>query len=91
MTLQEIKALIEKTIPGSEAYILDPKQDGQHLEALVISASFEGLPIFKQQKIVMDAIKDIFKTVHAMQLKTFTPAKWNNEKNKYNLEVNHVK
>lgn len=83
MTLDEIKRRIETAVPNSTVYVLDPMNDGQHLEALVISAAFEGLPVFKRQQMVMTAIRDIFQTVHAMGLKTFTPDKWQEVKGDY--------
>lgn len=83
MTLDDIKARIEQAIPGSTAHILDPMNDGQHLQALVIAPAFDGLPTFKQQQMVMGAIKDIFQTVHALGLKTFTPAKWEENKSQF--------
>jgi len=85
MTTDEIKQRIEGAIPGSSAYVLDPMNDGAHLQAFVISPAFEGLPVFKQQQMVMAAIKDIFQIVHALGLKTFTPAKWNEVKSQYGL------
>ena len=86
MLLEEIKALIEQNISDSTVYILDPKRDGQHLEALVIAPIFEGMLLFKQQKMVMDILKPVFETVHAMSLKTFTPDKWQAAKKDYQLE-----
>lgn len=83
MNLNEIKELIERAVPQSTAYVLDPMNDGQHLQAFVISPAFEGLPVFKQQQMVMTALKDIFQTVHALGLKTFTPAKWDDAKSQY--------
>ena len=83
MTTEEIKQRIETAIPGSTAHVLDPMNDGAHLQALVISPAFEGLPVFKQQQMVMSAIKDIFQIVHALGLKTFTPAKWDQVKGEY--------
>ena len=83
MTPQAIKIQIEQAIPGSSAYVLDPMNDGAHLQAFVISPAFEGLPVFKQQQMVMTAVKDIFQIVHALGLKTFTPAKWNEVKSQY--------
>jgi len=83
MTTDQIKQRIETAIPGSNAYVLDPMNDGAHLQAFVISPAFEGLPVFKQQRMVMDAIKDIFQIVHALGLKTFTPAKWEETKVQY--------
>ena len=81
--LENIKQKIEAAVPGSTAHVLDPNNDGQHLQALVISSVFEGMPVFKQHQMVMAAIKDIFQTVHALGLKTFTPAKWQEVKNQY--------
>ena len=83
MTPETIKQRIETAIPGSTAYVLDPMKDGAHLQAFVISPAFEGIPVFKQQQMVMTAIKDIFEIVHALGLKTFTPAKWNDVKVQY--------
>jgi len=83
MTLEEIKLKIEQSVPNSTAYVLDPMNDGQHLQAYVVSSSFDGLPVFKQQQLVMTALKDIFHIVHALGLKTFTPAKWEENKSQY--------
>jgi len=83
MTVEEIKQRIETAIPGSSAFVLDPMNDGAHLQAFVISPAFEGLPVFKQQQMVMASIKDIFDIVHALGLKTFTPAKWSEVKIQY--------
>ena len=65
MTTEEIKQRIETAIPGANAYVLDPMNDGAHLQAFVICPAFEGMPVFKQQQMVMAAIKDIFEIVHA--------------------------
>ena len=85
MTPEAIKLQIEKAIPGSTAYVQDPMNDGAHLQALVISPAFEGLPVFKQQQMVMTAVKDIFQIVHALGLKTFTPSKWSEVRTQYGL------
>jgi acid stress-induced BolA-like protein IbaG/YrbA len=83
MTTAQIKQRIEKAMPGSSAYVLDPMNDGAHLQAYVISPAFDGIPVFKQQQMVMAAVKDIFGIVHALGLKTFTPAKWDQVKVQY--------
>ncbi len=85
MTLQEIKQKIEAAVPESTAYVLDPMNDGQHLQAIVVSPTFEGMPVFKQQQAVMTAVKDIFHIVHALSLKTFTPSKWQEVKHQFPL------
>ena len=83
MTPEAIKQRIETAIPGTTAHVLDPMNDGAHLQAFVISPAFEGMPVFKQQQMVMAAIKDIFQIVHALGLKTFSPTKWSEVKNQY--------
>ena len=86
MSPNDIKNIIEKMIPQSTAYVLDPMNDGQHLEAIVISSAFEGLPLVKQHQMVMAPLKEAFATsVHALALKTFTPVKWETARNAYGL------
>lgn len=84
MTLNEIQKIIETAIPDAEVHILDPMRDGQHLQALVISPSFDGLSLLKQHQMVMKALKKAFAAeVHALGLKTFTPARWVEAKQQY--------
>lgn len=84
MTLEEIKTAIHAAVPEAEVYVLDPMHDGQHLQALVISAAFEGMPLVKQHQMVMKSLKEAFVgAVHALGLKTFTPQKWNEVKSQY--------
>ena len=87
MTLEEIKNLIEKSVPQSTAFILDPMNDGQHLQALVISPVFEGMMLIKQHQMVMKSLKEALATsVHAMGLKTFTPSQWDQVKGQFQLQ-----
>lgn len=82
MIVEEIKAAILAAVPDAEVHVNDP--DGQHFQALVISPTFENLPLVRQHQLVMRALKDAFETnVHALGLKTFTPEKWANEKQNY--------
>ena len=84
MTLEEIKKIIESSVPDSTVYVLDPMNDGEHLQAFVISATFENMILVKQHKMVMGPLKDAFKEyVHALGVKTFTPEKWESVKDQY--------
>jgi len=86
MTLDEIKATIENAVPDSTAYVLDPMNDGQHLQAMVVSPAFEGMMLIKQHKMVMQPLKSAFaESVHALGLKTFTPEKWEEARTEFNL------
>tara|TARA_B100000745_G_C19964452_1_gene326156 strand:- start:296 stop:556 length:261 start_codon:yes stop_codon:yes gene_type:complete len=86
MTLDEIKQTIEANVPDSTAYVFDPMNDGQHLQAVVVSSTFEGMMLIKQHKMVMSPLKEAFAgAVHALGLKTFTPEKWEQERSQFGL------
>jgi acid stress-induced BolA-like protein IbaG/YrbA len=81
-----IKDIIMEALPDATVYVLDPYQDGQHFQAIVISSSFVGQSLIKQHQAVMLPLKHAFEgAVHALSLKTFTPEKWETEKSNYNL------
>ena len=84
MHISDIKTIIERSVPNATAYVLDPMNDGQHLQAFVISPAFEGMMLIKQHQMVMGPLTQAFATsVHALGLKTFTPEKWNEAKHQY--------
>ena len=82
--LNEIKNKIKIELPEAEVYVFDPYQDGEHLEAIVVDASFDSIPLIKQHQVVMNALKKDFATsLHALKLKTFGFKKWVDEKHGY--------
>ena len=86
MTVDQVKQKIESLVPQSVVYVLDPMQDGQHLQAIVISPVFDGMPLIKQHQMIMKPLKETLQhDVHALGLKTFTPSKWNEVKGEYNF------
>ena len=71
----QIKSIIQDNLPDAEVIVHDP--DGEHVEAIVVSASFEGMSLVKQHQAVMKPLKEAFATnLHALALKTLTPEKW---------------
>ena len=77
--VEDIKAKIQERLPDAIIQVMDPNQDGEHFQAVVICKSFEGLSLVKQHKMVMNALKEEFKEkVHALALKTFTPDQYDN-------------
>lgn len=74
---EEIKQAIHKSLDDAIVYIEDPRNDGVHLEAIVISEHFKGKSLLEQQQIVMRSLQSLFeKGLHALALKTYTPQKW---------------
>ena len=56
---------------------LDVRGDGQHWEAVIVSARFEGLPKIRQHQLVYAALGDRMREeVHALSMTTMTPAQW---------------
>ena len=88
MTLTEIKTMIETSVPNSTAHIFDPNHDGQHLQAIVVSLTFEGMPLVKQHQLVMKPLRQAFaESVHALGLKTMTPTQWEEFRVKHNIQT----
>lgn len=82
--IEQIKEAILKSLPDAEVYVIDPYNDGEHFQSIVVSPSFEGKTLVEQHKLVMKPLKEAFEShVHALALKTYTPDKWELDKDKY--------
>jgi acid stress-induced BolA-like protein IbaG/YrbA len=56
---------------------LDVDGDGQHFYATIVSPEFEGLPRVRRHQRVYDALGERMREeVHALSMKTLTPAEW---------------
>ncbi|MCY4642738.1 MAG: BolA/IbaG family iron-sulfur metabolism protein [Gammaproteobacteria bacterium] len=75
MLADEIKALIEKGVPGSEVIVTG--SEGK-FEATVVSQSFEGMSMVKEHQLVYSTVKPQIASgaLHALSIKTFTPSEW---------------
>ncbi|MBU3690765.1 MAG: BolA/IbaG family iron-sulfur metabolism protein [Solirubrobacterales bacterium] len=73
--LDEIKAMIERTLPGSEVVVLDETGTGDHLRAVVRAPQFEGIGRLQQHRLVKAAVRDRFEdgTIHALSVTTLRP------------------
>jgi acid stress-induced BolA-like protein IbaG/YrbA len=74
VTPQQIKQWIQA---GLACEYVDVAGDGQHFEALVVSAAFAGkLPVARHQ-LVYGALGERMKSdIHALSMKTLTPEEW---------------
>ena len=76
---KQIEEIILNAVPDAQVMVRDPMNDGAHLEATVISESFEEMSLVNQHRQVMQPLKDAFTSeLHALALKTYTPEKWAN-------------
>jgi acid stress-induced BolA-like protein IbaG/YrbA len=69
MNKDDIKALIEAGLPGASVTVTG--DDGQHFEALVVSAAFAGKTAVAQHRMVYATLGDkMGREIHALQLTT---------------------
>jgi acid stress-induced BolA-like protein IbaG/YrbA len=75
ITADEIVKKIQSAIPGAEVRVQDTG-GGDHWSAVVIAAAFEGKSRVEQHKMVQAPLKANIadNSIHALQLKTMTPA-----------------
>ena len=72
---QQVETMIQTRLPDAQVKVVG---DGQHFEAIVVSANFEGQTRVKQHQMVYAAIKEEMASelIHALSLKTYTPQAW---------------
>ncbi|MEX3582131.1 MAG: BolA family protein [Burkholderia sp.] len=58
---------------------LEVEGDGQHFFTTIVSAEFEGKRPIQRHQLVYAALGDRMKQeIHALSMKTLTPAEWQN-------------
>jgi acid stress-induced BolA-like protein IbaG/YrbA len=78
MNLKQVEALIKENLPDAQVAVRDLTGGGDHLEAIVVSAEFEGKSKIKQHQMVYGALQEAMasEAIHALALKTYTPQAW---------------
>lgn len=72
---EEIKRLIEAGLACE--YVNIQGDDGVHFTGIVVSPAFEGMLRVRQHQAVYATLGKLMgNEIHALQLQTFTPAKW---------------
>ena len=74
MDAEIIQKLIETGLPGAKAQVQG--DDGVHFEATVVCEAFAGKPLLARHRMVNATVKTQLDsgTIHALALKTLTPA-----------------
>ena len=76
---REIARRIEERIPGASARVEGAEA---HFSAVVVAKAFEGKTRIEQHQMIYALFRDEManQTIHALALKTATPAEWQNER-----------
>ncbi len=75
MTSEELQAIIAAGLPCE---LLELSGDGRHWYATVVSSAFEGQRLIQRHQRVYATLGGRLQTdeVHALSMKTYTPAEW---------------
>ena len=74
---EQVKAYIEQ---GLACELVRVAGDGQHFEAVIVSAAFAGKNKVQQHQIVYRALGDRMRDeIHALSMQTYTPEDWANK------------
>ena len=78
VTPQLVKETIAAKLPDAHVEVQDLTGGGDHYQALVVSSAFEGKNLVKQHQLVYGALQEDLDSnaIHALALKTYTPADW---------------
>ena len=73
-TAEEVQQFIANGLPCVHLLV---EGDGQHFFATIVSAEFEGKSRIARHQRVYQALGDRMKAqIHALSMKTLTPAEW---------------
>jgi stress-induced morphogen len=75
ISLDEVRLMIEASLPGAQVEVVDETGTQDHLRAMVSAAQFEGLSRIEQHKLVKRAVQTRFDdgSIHALSIKTSVP------------------
>ena len=74
VTPQKIREYI---LEGLACELLEIDGDGQHFEAVIVSAAFEGKSRVQRHQIVYGVLGERMREeIHALSMKTLTPGEW---------------
>ncbi len=75
LTSAQVKQYIEQGLPCE--YVAVQGNDGQHFEAVVVSAQFNGKRTVQQHQMVYQALGERMRSeIHALSMQTYTPEAW---------------
>ena len=80
MTAEELQSIIAAGLPCDH---LEVEGDGRHWSAVIVSTEFEGKRLIQRHQRVYRTLGARMHTdeVHALSMKTLTPAEWASQAN----------
>ncbi|NJL48151.1 MAG: BolA family transcriptional regulator [Leptolyngbyaceae cyanobacterium SM2_5_2] len=74
----QVETMIKANLQDAEVQVQDLTGGGDHYQVLVVSSAFEGRSLVQQHQLVYGAVQEAMSSeaIHALALKTYTPADW---------------
>ncbi len=85
LSAEQVRNYILQGLPCD--YVAVKGDDGQHFEAIIVSATFAGKNMVQQHQLVYKALGGRMQgEIHALSMRTFTPEAWSALGNEMILE-----
>lgn len=86
VTEEQLAQVIQQNLKTNFLKVEDQSDGcGAKFQVVVISSEFEGVPLLERHRKVNDAVKEHMPNIHALSLKTWTPAQWEKKKSEFGL------
>jgi acid stress-induced BolA-like protein IbaG/YrbA len=77
MTSEEIETLIRSGLPEATVQVIDQVGDGNHFQAVVVTAAFAGKSLVERHQLVYGSLQGAMaERIHALSIKAYTPDEW---------------
>ena len=81
MNLEDIKNRLQNHFNTDKVEVFDTRGTGDHFSIIVISDKFEHQTLIKRHQMIYNLFKnEITKSIHALQIQTYTKNEWKNKK-----------
>ena len=81
MTPQQIEAMIRSGLPDADVRVVDQVGDGNHFQAVVVTASFVDKTLVERHQLVYHSLKGAMADrIHALSIKAYTPEEWSRQR-----------
>lgn len=82
------KALKDRVKELKQCIVVDQSGGcGSAFQLYLVSPVFEGIKLIERHRMVQQALKTEMKSIHALSMKTWTPAQWDKKKGSLPKEV----
>ncbi|MCU0565217.1 MAG: BolA/IbaG family iron-sulfur metabolism protein [Oculatellaceae cyanobacterium Prado106] len=74
----QVESMIKAGLPDAQVQVQDLTGTRDHYQVLVVSSQFEGKRLIQQHQLVYGTLQQAMSSeaIHALTMKTFTPAEW---------------